>query len=93
MKKAAAVAVVGSALLLVVSLALAHPDISRPDGVAANAWIPLTADAGFVVTGTNSEMVRLGGAPPSVTGYLMARRDGKWVRLDPEAGGRFMPTK
>jgi hypothetical protein len=93
MKKAAAVAVVGSALLLVVSLALAHPDISRPDGVAANTWIPLTPDAGFVVTGSNSEMVRLGGEPPSVTGYLMARRDGKWVRLDPEAGARLIPTK
>jgi len=93
MRKAAAFAVVGSALLLTLSLALAHPDISRPDGVATNAWIPLTADAGFVVTGTNSEMVRLGGAPPSVTGYLMARRDGKWVRLDPEAGARLMPTK
>jgi hypothetical protein len=93
MKKAAAFAVVGSALLLAVSLALAHPDISRPDGVAANAWIPLTPDAGFVVTGSNSEMVRLGGDPPSVTGYLMARRDGKWVRLDPEAGARFVPTK
>jgi len=91
MKKAAAFAVVGSALLLAVSVTLAHPETSRPDGVAANLWIPLTADAGFVVTGTNS--VRLAGESPSVTGYLMARRDGKWVRLDPQAGGRVMPTK
>jgi|HubBroStandDraft_4_1064222.scaffolds.fasta_scaffold2468809_1 hypothetical protein len=93
MKKAAAFAVVGSALLLVMSLALAHPDIPSPDGVAANAWIRLAPDAGFVVTGSNSEMVRLGGEAPSVTGYLMARRDGKWVRLDPESGARFIPTK
>jgi hypothetical protein len=93
MKKAAAFAIVGSALLLAVSLALAHPDIPRPDGVAANAWIPLTADAGFVVTGTNSEMVRLAGEPTSATGYLVARREGKWVRLDPEAGGRIMRIK
>jgi hypothetical protein len=66
--------------------------LRRPDSVAASAWIPLTADAGFVVTGTNSEMVKLGVAP-SVTGYLTARRGGKWVRLDPEGGGRLMPTK
>jgi hypothetical protein len=92
MRKAATFAVVGSALALALSLALAHPDTPRPEGVAANAWIPLTADAGFVVTGTSSEMVNVG-AERSVTGYLMARRDGKWVRLDPEGGGRFMPTK
>ena len=92
MKKAAAFAVVGSALALALSLALAHPDTPRPDGVAANAWIALTADAGFVVTGTNSEMVNAGVAR-SVTGYLMARQEGKWVRLDPEGGGHFMPTK
>jgi len=92
MKKAATFAVGSSALALALSLALAHPDTPRPDSVAANAWIPLTADAGFVVTGTNSEMVKLGVAP-SVTGYLMARRDGKWLRLDPEGGGRLMPTK
>jgi len=90
MKKAAAFAVVGSALLLAVSVTRAQPETSPPDGVAANLWIPLTADAGFVVTGT---LVRLAGEPPSVTGYLMARRDGKWIRLDPQGGGRVMPTK
>jgi hypothetical protein len=68
MKKAATFAVVGSAMALALSLALAHPDTPRPEGVAANAWIPLTADAGFVVTGTSSEMVNVGAAR-SVIGY------------------------
>jgi hypothetical protein len=91
MKKAAVFAGAFSALALVLSLAFAHPDGARPDGVSANAWIPLTPDAGFVVTGGNSQMAKLG-VQPTVTGYLMARRDGKWVRLEPEAAGRVVPT-
>jgi hypothetical protein len=92
MKRAVAFTVAGSALTLFLSLALAHPDNARPDGIAANAWIPLTADAGFVVTGNNSQMVRLGGASPSVTGYLVARHNGKWVRLEPQGDGRVVPA-
>jgi len=92
MKRAAAFAVAGSALALALSLAFAHPDSARPHGVAANAWIPLTPDAGFVVTGGNSQLVNLGGQP-TVSGYLMARRDGKWFRLEPEGGGRLVPAK
>jgi len=61
-------------------------------GVSANAWIPLTADAGFVVTGADSTPTSVGPAS-SVTGYLMARRDGKWVRLDPEGAGHLVPMK
>jgi hypothetical protein len=92
MKNAAAFAGACSALALVLSHASAHPDTgARPDGVPANAWIPLTADAGFVVTGGGSQMTTAGAAP-AVRGYLIARRDGKWVRLEPEGGGRFVPT-
>jgi hypothetical protein len=92
MRKAVASAVAGSALLFALSLALAQPDGLRPEGVAANSWIALTADVGFVVTGNNSQMVRLGADRPSVTGYLMARRNGTWVRLEPEGAGRVLPT-
>jgi hypothetical protein len=91
MKKAAVVAGACAALALVFSLAVAHPyAAARPGGVSANAWIPLTADAGFVVTGNDSQASKV--APTSsVTGYLMARRDGKWVRLDPEAVAHLIP--
>jgi hypothetical protein len=91
MKKAAAFAGACAALALVLSLALAHPyAAARPAGVSANAWIPLTADAGFVATGSDPQMSRPGPAS-SVRGYLMARRDGKWVRLDPEAVAHLIP--
>lgn len=93
MKKAAALAVLGSALAITLSLASAHPDGARPGGVTPGAWIPLTPDAGFVVTGNNSEMVRLGGAKPTVTGYLMVRHNGEWVRLESEATGRVIPAR
>ena len=73
MRKTAIFAGACAVLALVLSLASAGPSaVSRPAGVPANAWIPLTADAGF-------------------TGYLMARHDGKWVRLDPEGGARLVP--
>jgi hypothetical protein len=91
MTRAAAIAVAGSALALTLSLALAHPDTPRPEGVAASAWIPVSADAGFVVT-RNDSRVTSSAAGPSVRGYLMARRDGKWVRLELEGGGRLVPT-
>jgi hypothetical protein len=69
----------------------AHPyAAARPDGVPANAWIPLTADAGFVVTGNDPQMSSPGPAS-SVRGYLMARRGSKWVRLDPEAVAHLIP--
>ena len=91
MKRAAAIAVAASALALTLSLALAHPETPRPEGVAADAWISLSADAGFVVTGSDSQRTSsVAGA--SVRGYLMARRDGKWFRLEPEGGGRLLPT-
>jgi hypothetical protein len=92
MNKAAAFVVLGSTLILTLSLARAHSDSPRPEGVAPNAWIPLTADAGFVVTGNNSQMVRLGGERPAVTGYLVARHDGKWVRLEPQGDGQILPA-
>jgi hypothetical protein len=92
MKKALAFAGAAAVLALALSLAFAHPDSgARPDGVPGSAWIPLTDDAGFVVTGSISQMTSPGAAP-SVRGYLMARRDGRWVRLDPEGGARLVPT-
>lgn len=93
MKKTAVFAGACAVVALVLSLASAGPSVvSRPAGVAANAWIPLTADAGFVVTGADSRRT-IPGLASSVTGYLMARRDGKWVRLDPEGGGaHLVPT-
>jgi hypothetical protein len=88
-KKPAAFALCAAALSVALSFALAHPDADRPNGVAAEAWIPLSADAGFVVT----EGAAHGATTPSVNGYLMARRDGKWIRLEPETGGRLTPAK
>jgi len=90
MKRTVILVMLGSALALALPFVFAHPDESRPADVAANAWIPLGADAGFVVTHSNSAKL---GAAPTVSGYLMARRDGKWVRLEVEAGGRLFEAK
>jgi hypothetical protein len=84
-KKAVAFALCASALSLLLSLAIAHPDGSRPDGVASEAWIALSPEAGFVVTGAAH-----GTTTPSLNGYLMARRDGKWMRLEPQTGGQLV---
>jgi hypothetical protein len=92
MKKAPVLVLVGSALALALSFASAQPDVSRPPNVAASDWIPLAQDAGFVVTGGNSQTATLGLAP-AVSGHLMARRNGKWVRLDVEGGGRFVEAR
>jgi hypothetical protein len=92
MKKAITSILIGTALLsLALSLAAAHPDAARPEGVQSDAWIPLTADAGFVIAGGGSSTTKLG-LGPSLSGYLMARRDGKWIRLELEAAGRMVPT-
>jgi hypothetical protein len=76
----------------VVANASSVPGAARPPGVAAQAWIPLGTEAGFVVTGTapTSKSTPM----PAVNGYLMARRGGKWVRLEAQSGrGEVLPTK
>lgn len=93
MRKTAVFTAACAVLALVLSLAIASPDTAaRPAGVPPDAWIPLTADAGFVVTDAGSQRTRPGLAS-SVRGYLMARRGGKWVRLDPEGAAHLMPMK
>jgi len=90
MKKTVAFLVIVSGLSLALSLALAHPEAARPAAVPADSWIALSPDAGFVVSGTAAGKP---GTGPAVDGFFMARRDGKWVRLDPDtAGGRLVPT-
>jgi len=74
-----------AALSSAVILATASPDAARPPGVAAQTRIPLGAEAGFVVTGTPPTS-KVTTTTPAVSGYLMARRDGKWVRLEAEPG-------
>jgi hypothetical protein len=92
MKKTVVFVVFGLAASLALSFALAQPNPARPPGVAADAWIALSTDAGFAVTESGSNPKELG-AGPYVHGYLMARRDGKWIRLAPETGGgRLTPT-
>jgi hypothetical protein len=100
MKKSLLFLMVASVLSLALSPALAHPDTPRPDGVTAEAWISLGPDAGFVVTEgvweakvvTNGAVELKRGINPTVNRYLMARRDGKWIRLDPQASARIVPT-
>jgi hypothetical protein len=90
MKKTLGFVLIGSASWLVLSLALAHPDAERPGGIAADAWIPLSPEAGFVVTGGAHSGKTAVGA--TVNGYLMARRGGTWLRLDPETAGHLTAT-
>ena len=69
MKKALLFALIGSALSLALSLALAHPDAARPGGVAADAWIPVSPDAGFVVTGGAARVSPVPRSMPTTRGF------------------------
>jgi hypothetical protein len=92
MKKTMVFVVFGVAASLGLSFAFAQQDAPRPPGVASEAWVALGPDAGFVVTQSGANPTELR-ARPYVHGYLMARREGKWIRLDPDSGeGRITPT-
>jgi hypothetical protein len=70
------------------SVAYSKEEPARPDGVAASSWIALGTDAGFVITG-NADRNNLGVLTPSLSGYFVARRDGNWIKLEPELTERF----
>lgn len=52
-----------------------------PPGVAATAWVPITADLGFVVE--RSAAGRNSGETPPAMGYFVVKRRSGWLRLDP----------
>jgi hypothetical protein len=52
-----------------------------PPGVAATAWVPITADLGFVVE--RSAAGRNTGETPPAMGYFVVKRGSGWLRLDP----------
>ena len=92
MEKAAGIVAIGCLLAAALPFALAAPEESRPEHVPASAWIPMGPDAGFVVTGAATRDAGRDTHTP-LTGFLVARRDGNWVRLDVEGGGRVVPAR
>lgn len=52
-----------------------------PAGVAATAWVPITADLGFVAE--RSAARRNSGETPPAMGYFVLKRRSGWLRLDP----------
>jgi hypothetical protein len=92
LKKTITFTVLGAAAcLLAISFAPAQTYRPRPPGVSEQAWIPLGVDAGFVVTERGSNAQDLADSP-TVHGYLIAWRNGRWIRLDPENGARASPA-
>ena len=63
-------------VLAVGTFAFAGTPSSRPSGVRASDWIQLGPTSGFVITNEGRS------GPGGVSGYLMAQKDGTWVRLD-----------
>lgn len=53
---------------------------SRPAGISAAAWMPITRDLGFVIGQAASQ--NPGSVRPAL-GYFVLRRHGDWLRLDP----------
>lgn len=70
------------------SVAYSNEEPARPDGVAVSSWVALGTDAGFVITG-GSDRNNMGVVTPSLSGYFVARRDGKWIKIEPELTERF----
>lgn len=86
-----AIAALAAVPLAVIGQAPAATD--RPSVVPEGAWIPLTADLGFVQTG--QQMTTYGSAPDlarSVNGFFMVRKDGRWHRVDIAATAQLWPA-
>ena len=82
-------------LLLVATIAIAAIPYARglgtpaaPPGVAADHWISMGTEAGFVMTGTaNDSRKGLRDEPNIVKGYFMVRPAKTWVKV--EAGAEY----
>ena len=84
------VALIGSGAISL-SVAYSKDDSSRPDGIPLASWIAIGTDSGLVIThsgGRNTPGISI----PSLSGYFVARKDGKWVMLEPELTDRFSHT-
>jgi hypothetical protein len=55
---------------------------SRPPGVTASSWIPITQRFGAVIEQPMADRFSGGQPLPSALGYFVVRRDGHWLRLD-----------
>lgn len=55
---------------------------SRPPGVTASSWIPITQGLGAVIERPMPDRYSGGRQMPSALGYFVVRRDGHWLRLD-----------
>jgi len=69
--------------------ALGSPAHSRPPGIAASAWVPISHDLAAVLEQATPRRVPLPGIDhargrrlPSAPGYFVVWRGGHWLRLD-----------
>ena len=104
MKKVVGLVVVACLVAATLPLARAESEGARPEGVSAEAWIPLGTDAGFVITSVSpqsglsnctrhSGWSTCGEPNASLNGVLVARYNGTWVRLNPETTARIVQTR
>jgi hypothetical protein len=91
-QKILAFATLGCAVAIGASLAYAHVQSDRPDGVSADAWISLGPDAGFVVT-RPPQREKLGLMGASAIGFFVARYNHEWSRLDAENTPQIVLTR
>jgi hypothetical protein len=67
--------------------AIGSPAHSRPPGIAASAWVPISHDLAAVIEQMTPDPVQVPGikrlpAKPSALGYFVAWRGDHWLRLD-----------
>jgi hypothetical protein len=64
-----------------------------PPNVSCDRWVALGLDWGFVVVAAEpSSSAGVARKEPTVEGYFMARRNGVWVRLEPDSRPRVLPA-
>ena len=91
-RRSGIVAAISLFAVTITPVTLAEGGGSRPEGVSADEWVSLGPDAGFVVIGDATPASSNGGVP-SLSGFLLARYKGKWVRLESDGGIRIQPAR
>jgi len=55
------------------------PALTRPPGVSATDWVPISQNLGFVI---ERQAGRSDDAVPTVKGYFVVRRSARWLRVE-----------
>ena len=82
---------------LVIAIALhqgvkAAGESSMPPGISADAWVPISDTAGFLIS-PSAMPTQKGASSQVLTGYFFARKNGIWFRLNAAPVPTLFDTK